>query len=79
MNLLNKIYYFWEDVKRQQTALYYMIATFLVIVALGICAGLLLLPVVLACLFAYGVWLILWIVTIPLCAGVICKLIEIVE
>lgn len=78
MGLLNKIYHFWENAKYLQTASYYMIVTFLVIMTIGICAGLLLLPVVLACLFTWG-WLFSWIITVPLCIGVICKLIEIVE
>ena len=79
MNILDKIYCFWEAIKRKQTALYYMISTFLIIVTICICAFLLLLPVVLACWLVSWVWFVLWIVDIPLLVGAICKLIEIIE
>ena len=79
MSLLDKIYYFWEDVKREQSALFYMIATFLVMVFLGVAIGLFALPIILACELNSGFWILLLLVTIPLGAGVFCKLIEIVE
>ena len=79
MKLLDKIYYFWEDVRCEQSALFYIIATFLVMVFLGVALGLFALPIILACEFNSGYWFLLLFVTIPLCAGVICKLIEIVE
>lgn len=79
MSILDKIYYFWEDVKREQSALFYMIATFLVMVLLGVAIGLFALPIILACSFNSGYWLLLLLLTVPMCAGVFCKLIEIVE
>lgn len=78
MKLLDKIYYFWEDEKRLQTTLYYMIATFLVMLSIAVCICLAALPIILASIFT-GYLLFLWIVTIPLCVGVICTLINIVE
>lgn len=79
MSLLDKIYYFWEDVKYEQSALFYIIVAFLVMVFLGVALGLFALPIILACEFNSGYWLLLLFVTIPLCAGVICKLIDFVE
>ena len=79
MNLLDKIYYFWEDVKREQSVLFYMIATFLVMVLLGVAFGLFALPIVLACELNSGFWLLLFFVTVPLGVGAFCKLIEFIE
>ena len=79
MSLLDKIYYFWEDIKREQSALFYMIVTFLVMVLLGVAIGLFAFPIILACEFNSGYWMLLLLVTIPLGVGVFCKLIEIVE
>lgn len=79
MKILDKIYYCWEDVKRDQSALFYMITTFLVIVFLGVAIGLFAFPIILACELNSGYWALLWLVTVPLGVGVFCKLIEIVE
>lgn len=79
MNLLDKIYYFWEDIKYEQSVLFYMITTFLVMVFLGVACGLFALPIILTCEFNSGCWMLLWLVTVPLGVGVFCKLIEIVE
>lgn len=79
MSLFDKIYYFWEDTKHEQSVLFYMIATFLVMVFLGIAFGLFGLPVALACYLNSGWWLLLLPIAIPLGVGVFCKLIEIVE
>lgn len=79
MSLLDKIYYFWEDIKNEQSALFYMIATFLAMVLLCVAIGLFALPIILACSFNSGYWLLLLFITVPLSAGAISMLIEIVE
>jgi amino acid transporter len=79
MSLFDKIYNFWEDEKRLGSVLFYMIATFLSMLAIGTIIGLFALPCVLASVFGNWIWLFLWFIAIPLCAGILCKLIEIVE
>ena len=79
MKLSDRIYYFWEDVKREQSVLFYMIATFLVMVFLAVAIGLFALPIILACELNGGYWILLWLITGPLGVGVFCKLIELIE
>ena len=78
MSLFDKIYYFWEDTKHEQSVLFYMIATFFVMVAAVMVVGLFALPIILACALGWY-WLFLWFITIPMIMGVISQLIDIVE
>lgn len=60
---------FWENEKYLGTPLFYMIATFLVLITACICIGLVVLPCFLTCIFNHWYWLLLWFLTIPLCIG----------
>jgi hypothetical protein len=73
------IYNWWEEQKRYSTTLYYMIATFLFSLCVCICLGLLAIPVVLAGIFSCWLWLLLWLIMLPLCVGVVSITIRILE
>ena len=63
------MYNWWENEKRYSTTLYYMIATFLILLCISVCFGLMAIPVVLTAIFNYWLWLLLWIIMLPLCVG----------
>ena len=69
----------WEYQKRYRTTLFCMIATFLVLLCVGICLGLMAVPVLFTAVFNHWLWLLLWIITIPLCVGVFDKLIDFLD
>ena len=63
------MYNWWEEQKRYSTTLYYMIATFLILLFIAVCFGLMAIPLVLTAIFNHWLWLLLWIIMLPLCVG----------
>ena len=67
----------WGEERLLDTPLFYMISTFLILLFVGICLSLLAVPVLLTALFDCWLWLLLWIIMLPLCVGVFCILMNI--
>ena len=77
--MIYKMYKWWEDQKRLSTTAYYMIVTFLSLLFVCVCIGLMAIPVVLTATFNCWCWLLLWMIMLPLCVGAGHKLIEFVS
>ena len=77
MGLRYRIYTFWKYEKYDETPLFCMIATFLIMVTVGIGFGLFALPIFLACVFNHWCWFLLWFITIPLSIGCFALLIDV--
>ena len=73
------MYNWWAEQKRYSTTLYYMIGAFLFSLCACICLGLLSIPVVLTGISGCWPWLFLWLITLPLCVGVVQATIRILE
>ena len=68
--MIYKMYNWWEEQKRCETTLYWMIGTFFILLCIGICFGFMVIPVVLTVVFNHWLWLLLWLIILPLCVGV---------